>query len=202
MIKKITALGLILLLLIMTACSNAMKQNNRTTQMQKTNVKITVNPNTGSLEAKFSMLSAANTNFCAGPSFISQKSDDEMLQGSCCSAMDFHRYKEQVEGLKKYSNINQIPSDPYDIQVSLAKELLNYKENIKLTSEQQAVYDEATKLSHEKGPCCCKCWRWHAFEGLAKYLITEHNFSSQQIAEVWDLSDGCGGTGHEHGMHA
>ena len=144
------------------------------------------------------MLSTANTNFCAGPAFISQKSDDEMLQGSCCSKMDFHRYKEQIEGLKKYSNIKQIPSDPYDISVPLAKELLNYKDTIWLTPEQQAIYDEATKMSHEKGPCCCKCWRWHAFEGLAKYLITEHNFNSEQIAEVWDLSDGCGGTGHEH----
>ena len=116
--------------------------------------------------------------------------------------MDFHRYTEQVEGLKKYSNINQIPSDPYDIPVSLAKELLEYKKTIKLTSEQQVIYDEAMQMSHEHGPCCCKCWRWDAFEGLAKYLITEHNFNAQQIAEVWDLADGCGGKGHIEGMHA
>ena len=148
------------------------------------------------LETKFTSLSSAKTNQCSGPGFIDSKSDNARLQGSCCSAMDFHRYEEQVEGLKKYSNINKIPSDPYDIPVSLARELLEYQKNIKLTEEQQAVYDEAMKLSHEGGPCCCKCWRWYAFEGLAKYLITEYNFNAEQIAEIWDLEDGCGGTGH------
>ena len=197
--KKVIALGLILLLLIMTACSNVMGNNN---QMPKVNIKNEAQTSKDSLESKFAFLSSSNTNFCAGPAFISQKSDDERLQGSCCSAMDFHRYKEQVEGLKKYSNIKQIPSDPYDIPVSLAKELLSYKDNTKLTSEQQEVYDKATKLSHEKGPCCCVCWRWHAFEGLAKYIIKEHNFNAQQVAEVWDLIDGCGGKGHIDGMHA
>lgn len=150
------------------------------------------------LESKFALLSNANTNFCAGPNFIELKADDERLQGSCCSKMDFHRYSEQVEGLKKYAHIDKIPSDPYDIPVSLAKELLQYKKTIQLTLEQQMIYDEAMEMSHEGGPCCCKCWRWDAFEGLAKYLITEYGFNSEQIADVWDLADGCGGTGHEH----
>lgn len=194
--KKVIALGLVLLLLIFTACSNIM--SGKMDQISNIDAKNEYQTNIGSLESRFAMLSTANTNFCAGPSFISQKSGDEQLQGSCCSAMDFHRYSEQIEGLKKYSNIDKIPKDPYDIQVSLAKELLAYQKNIKLNPEQQAIYDEAMKLSHEKGPCCCVCWRWHAFEGLAKYLITEHNFNSQQIAEVWDLEDGCGGKGHEH----
>ena len=110
--------------------------------------------------------------------------------------MDLHRYKEQVEGLKKYSYIEKIPSDPYDIPVSLVRELLDYQKNIILTQEQQQIYDEAVKMSHEGGPCCCKCWRWYAFEGLAKYLITEYDFNSEQIAEIWDLEDGCGGEGH------
>lgn len=197
MMKKITALGLILLLLIMTACSNAM--GNNANQMSKVNIKNEDQAAKGGLESKFALLSNAHTNYCAKADVVFSKSDGEMLQGSCCSKMDFHRYSEQVEGLKKYSDIGKIPKDPYDISVSLAKELLGYKENIKLTSEQQAVYDEATKMSNEKGPCCCKCWRWYAFEGLAKYLITEHNFSSEQIADVWDLIDGCGGKGHEHG---
>ncbi len=200
MMKKIIALGLIVLLLILTACSNAMSNN--VNQMSKANIKNEYQTNKGSLESKFALLSGAKTNFCAKADFINSKSDDERLQGSCCSKMDFHRYSEQVEGLKKYSDINQIPQDPYDIPVSLAKELLRYKNNIQLTSEQQMIYDEATKISHEKGPCCCKCWRWDAFEGLAKFLITEHGFNSQQIAEVWDLEDGCGGKGHIDGMHA
>ncbi|MBI2085581.1 MAG: hypothetical protein HYT71_03660 [Candidatus Aenigmarchaeota archaeon] len=150
------------------------------------------------MESKFAVLSAANTNLCAAPGFIDYKNNNERIQGSCCSAMDFHRYVEQVEGLKKYSHIEKIPSDPYDIPVSLAKELLEYQKNIILTSEQQEIYDEAMKMSHEGGPCCCKCWRWDAFEGLAKHLITEYNFSAAQIAEIWDLEDGCGGEGHTH----
>ncbi len=153
------------------------------------------------IKLRFDLLSSENTNLCAGPSFIFSMSDDERLQGSCCSPMDFHRYKEQVEGLKKYSYITKIPSDPYDISVSLAKELLDYQKNIQLTPEQQSIYDEAMKMSEEGGPCCCKCWRWYAFEGLAKYLITEYSFNAEQIAEVWDLLDGCGGEGHIEGMH-
>ncbi len=88
-------------------------------------------------------MSGARTNFCAGPDILDRVNVDR-LQGSCCSAMDFHRYTEQVEGLKKYSHINKIPSDPYDI---------------------------------------------------------EYNFNAEQIAEVWDLEDGCGGSGHVEGMH-
>ena len=111
--------------------------------------------------------------------------------------MDFHRYSEQVEGLKKYALFDAIPQDPYDIPVSLANKLLDYQKNISLAPYQQEIYDKAVKLSNEGGPCCCKCWRWYAFEGLAKYLITEHDFNSEQIAQVWDLEDGCGGIGHE-----
>ena len=126
-------------------------------------------------------------------------SDDERIQGSCCSPMDFQRYQEQVEGLKKYANTSQIPSDPYDVPVKLAKQLLNYQKTIQLTPDEQAVYDQATQLAEEGGPCCCRCWRWFAFEGQAKYLITKLNWSAQQVAELWDLEDGCGGSGHEHG---
>ena len=149
------------------------------------------------LNEKFILLSNAKTNFCAGPDILDRVNTDR-LQGSCCSAMDFHRYTEQIEGLKKYSYIKEIPSDPYDIPVSLAEELLEYQKTIQLNTEQQAIYNEAVKLSHENGPCCCKCWRWYAFEGLAKYLITEYDFNAEQIAEVWDLEDGCGGSGHLH----
>lgn len=149
---------------------------------------------------KFEYLTGQTSNSCSlqAPTLESY-SDTTSLQGSCCSRMDFHRYQEQVEGLKQYSGISQIPSDPYDISASLAKELLGYQKDIDLTAEQQAAYDEAMKLSHEGGPCCCKCWRWDAFEGQAKYLITEYNFTSEQVASVWDIEDGCGGSGHEHG---
>ncbi len=151
------------------------------------------------LEAKFAVLNNANTNFCAGADIL-QKTNAERLQGSCCSPMDFHRYEEQVEGLKKYSYIKEIPEDPYDISKVWAEKFLDHQKNIQLTEKQQQVYDEAMNMSMEGGPCCCKCWRWYAFEGLAKYLITEYDFDSKQIAEVWDLEDGCGGSGHvSHG---
>ncbi len=152
-----------------------------------------------SLRSGFTFLRAAKTNFCAGPQVIEGKSDDERLQGSCCSKMDLHRYTEQVEGLKKYAHLAQIPQDPYDIPVSLAKELLAYQKDIQLNGEQQKIYDDAKAMSHEGGPCCCKCWRYYAFEGQAKYLIVHHGFSAEQIADVWGLEDGCGGPGHMPG---
>ena len=161
---------------------------------------VTQNTEPQTLELKFAQLSGARTNFCAGPDIL-DRVDADRLQGSCCSAMDFHRYTEQVEGLKKYSHIDKIPSDPYDIPVSLAEELLSFQKTLTLTAEQQAIYDEAVAMSHEGGPCCCKCWRWYAFEGLAKYVIIEYDFNAEQIAEVLDLEDGCGGSGHIDEMH-
>lgn len=148
-------------------------------------------------EEKFEYLSVQNTNSCGmQPTGLEAFSEDDSIQGSCCGAMDLHRYQEQVEGLKEYSEYDVVPEDPYDISVSLANALFEYQENITLNEEQQEVYDFAMELSHEGGPCCCRCWRWSAFEGQAKYLITENNFSAEQIAEVWDLEDGCGGSGH------
>lgn len=148
---------------------------------------------------KMEYLSNENSSFCGlQPMSVDSYADSERIQGACCGAMDLHRYQEQVEGLKEYSHISQIPSDPYDISASLAKELFAYQKDIMLNAEQQKIYNKATELSHEGGPCCCKCWRWTAFEGQAKYLITEHNFNAQQIADVWDVEDGCGGSGHSH----
>ena len=149
---------------------------------------------------KFEFLTKQRSSSCSlQPASVEGYSDNQRIQGSCCSPMDLHRYQEQVEGLKQYSHISQIPEDPYDIDASLAKELFEYQKSIVLTTEQQKIYDEAMELSSEGGPCCCKCWRWYAFEGQAKYLITEYNWNSKQIADLWDLEDGCGGAGHTHG---
>jgi hypothetical protein len=49
---------------------------------------------------------------------------DARLQGSCCSEMDLHRYSEQVAGLKQYSDISEIPPDPYDVTAPLARKLI------------------------------------------------------------------------------
>jgi hypothetical protein len=159
-------------------------------------------PTQDELEARFLSLSNSHSSLCRGPDFIDEKHEEEYLQGSCCSAMDLHRYIEQVRGLEKYAYIEEIPSDPYNISVAHARQLLGYQQTIQLDAVQQAVYDEAVALSHEGGPCCCKCWRWYAFEGLAKYLIVEYHFTAEQVADVWDLEDGCGGTGHVEEMHA
>ena len=40
---------------------------------------------------------------------------DAKLQGSCCAPMDETRYRQQIDGLKKYSEIIEVLSDPYDI---------------------------------------------------------------------------------------
>lgn len=153
----------------------------------------------GSAE-KFNYLSQQRTNTCGLQSdVVLTYADDMRIQGSCCSPMDLGSYQAQVEGLKRYSDIAQIPSDPYDIPASLAKELLGYQTSIQLTPDQQAIYDQAMTLSHEGGPCCCRCWRWYAYEGMAKYLITQRGWNAQQVAELWDLADGCGGPRDENG---
>ncbi len=151
------------------------------------------------LEARFAVLSAASSNQCSAMPDTILKQTQGRIQGSCCSPMNFHRYQEQIEGLKKYKSFEIIPEDPYDISVEHAQKLLLYQKDIQLTQEQQEIYDQAVQMSHEKGPCCCVCWHWYAYEGLAKHLITEEGFSAEQIAEIWDLSDACGGKGHEHG---
>ena len=57
--------------------------------------------------------------------------DTARIQGSCCGPMDFHKYQEQVEGLKKYADIPQIPADPYDVPVSLAKNFSNIRKTFR-----------------------------------------------------------------------
>lgn len=153
-----------------------------------------------SVEERFSYLSQNGNSSCS-PIFkenISNRPDDEMIMGSCCSPMSMHRYSEQVDGLKKYKDISKIPADPYAVNPSLAKELISYYD-LELTPEEQKAYDYAMENSSEKGPCCCKCWRWYVYGGLAKYLIKNHGFTGEQITEVWNLSDGCGGDSeHQH----
>ena len=153
------------------------------------------------LAAKFDMLSKNGNSSCSGAfnSSIDAMPDTGRLQGSCCSPMDIHRYEEQVNGLKKLKDIPEVPSDPYDIDASLAKKLKAYYD-VELTPEQQKAYDYAMANSNEKGPCCCKCWRWYVYGGLGKLLIQKYNFTGEQVTEIWNLSDGCGGPG-DHVSH-
>lgn len=151
------------------------------------------------LAAEFDRLSTEGNSACSVEfqNSIGEMPDSAQIQGSCCSQMVFHRYEEQIEGLKKYRDIPEIPPDPYNVNAKLAKEFLGYYD-LELTPEEQAAYDYAMVNSHEKGPCCCKCWHWFVYGGLAKKLIRERNFTGEQIVDVWDLSDGCGGAGEHH----
>ena len=157
------------------------------------------------LAVEFEELSQNGNSSCSGgfKDSIATMSDGARLKGSCCSPMSIHRYTEQVEGLQKFKsepsqNIAEIPDDPYDIEVGLARQLISYY-NLELTPEEQQAYDYAMLNSSEKGPCCCKCWRWYVYGGLGKYLIQNHGFTGEQVTEVWNLSDGCGGDEeHKH----
>ncbi|OHA72823.1 MAG: hypothetical protein A3A27_00270 [Candidatus Wildermuthbacteria bacterium RIFCSPLOWO2_01_FULL_47_18] len=156
------------------------------------------------LAARFDYLSKNGNSSCSASfrSSIPSMADDDRLQGSCCSPMSVHRYSEQVEGLVKFKavagqNIEKIPDDPYDVEAGLAKELMSYYD-LELTPEEQKAYDYAMQNSSEKGPCCCKCWRWYVYGGLGKYLIKNHGFTGEQVTQVWDLSDGCGGASEHH----
>ena len=153
------------------------------------------------LAAKFDYLSKNGNSSCSSvfKDSIPNMPEGKRIEGSCCSPMDMHRYGEQVEALKKYKDYAEIPPDPYDIDATLAKQMLAHYDD-QLTPEQQQAYDYAMQNSNEKGPCCCKCWHWYVYGGLAKVLIEKYNFTGQQITEIWNLSDGCGGAG-EHSNH-
>jgi hypothetical protein len=144
--------------------------SNRSSDEEKTSSHIV----SEALAARFDYLSKNGNSSCSA-SFkdsIPSMPDDERLRGSCCSPMSVHRYSEQVEGLEKFKsiawqNIDKIPDDPYDIEAGLAKELMSYYD-LELTPEEQQAYDYAMQNSSEKGPCCCKCWRWNTYGGLGK----------------------------------
>ncbi len=153
------------------------------------------------LAAKFETLSQNGNSSCSAgfKDSVLTMADDERLQGSCCSPMSLHRYAEQVEGLKKFAYIPEIPSDPYDLDVKLAKKLKTHYD-AELTPEQQAQYDYAMENSHEKGPCCCKCWRWYVYGGLGKLLIQQYGFTGEHVTDVCNVSDACRGEG-DHVEH-
>lgn len=149
----------------------------------------------GTMTQKFNYLSTHGNSNCSDKFYqsISSMSDSQMIQGSCCSKMDLSKYEKQVAGLKKYASISQIPPDPYNVPASLAKQALVYNQTITLTVDEQKILDEGVANSPEKGYCCCKCWRWHVYEGISEYLVRNQHFTAQQITDVLTNSDGCGG---------
>jgi hypothetical protein len=152
-----------------------------------------------SISERFEFLSENGNSNCSQAFLdsIPAMPDEARLQGSCCSPMALHRYREQIAGLEAHIAVAEIPPDPYDVEARLAKRLLAAHDTA-LTPEQQKAYDQAMALSAEKGPCCCQCWRWHVYGGLGKLLIRDHGFDGEKLARNWDLSDGCGGEAHVH----
>jgi hypothetical protein len=148
---------------------------------------------------RFEFLSQNGNSSCsrAFRDSIAEMPASAQLQGSCCGPMILYRYSEQIEGLKQYSHIADVPPDPYNVPAPLAQKLIaDYQES--LSAEQQEHYDIALDRSNENGPCCCRCWRWDVFGGLGKLLIREHGFTGEQVAQIWNLSDACGGDAHLH----
>jgi hypothetical protein len=106
--------------------------------------------------------------------------------------MDEARYRQQIEGLRKYADIAESPPDPYDISAPLAHKLMG-DYDLALNKEEQSAYDYAMVHSDMEGPCCCKCWRWKVYGGLGKYLIRTRHYTGQQLADLWNIGQGCGG---------
>ena len=149
---------------------------------------------TGGVHASFSQLAEQHTNSCGlqAPELAAHE-QHMRLQGSCCTAMDEPSYNAQLAGLRPYADIRQIPQNPYDISVPLARRLVGYQRTIHLTASQEATYRRAMAMSPEKGPCCCHCWRWTAFQGMSDYLIARRGWHAQPLANLIGLVDGCGG---------
>lgn len=147
-----------------------------------------------SMDQRFDFLSTHGNSSCtkAFLDSIPSMPKNARIQGSCCSPMERVRYIKQVETLKKFKAITDIPPDPYDLDASLAAKMLSHYD-LALTAEEQKAYDFAMENSTEKGPCCCRCWRWKAYGGLAKLLIGAHHFDGKQVTEVWNISNSCGG---------
>ncbi|SRR6266487_156247 len=146
--------------------------------------------------ARFTLLAHRDSNRCSlRPGELMSYPPGRRLQGSCCSAMNQARYQHQVASLRRYAGIAQIPADPYDIPAGLAQRLIRYQQTIRLTSAQRRIDQAAMRLTPERGPCCCGCWRWTAFQGLSDYLIAQRHWQASQLAGLVGDLDGCGGSG-------
>ena len=142
----------------------------------------------------FAYLAAQHSNFCSlARSTVESDPAAMRLQGACCSAMDLAKYQMQVRELRTFTAIPQIPPDPYNIAVPLARSLFHDDDVISLSAAESRTYSDAIAITADKGPCCCHCWRWSMTEGLAKRLINVNHFPAATVARVVDLVNGCGG---------
>jgi hypothetical protein len=146
------------------------------------------------LKSRFELLSQHGNVECSAKfeASIATMPLDAKLKGSCCAPMDEARYRQQIEGLRKYADIAEAPPDPYDISAPLAHKLMG-DYDLALNKEEQSAYDYAMVHSDMEGPCCCKCWRWKVYGGLGKYLIRTRHYTGQQLVDLWNIGQGCGG---------
>jgi hypothetical protein len=150
----------------------------------------------GTPAAEFRYLATQNSNRCSSTAAELQSyPPTQHLQGSCCDPMDLSTYEWQLKALHRYALTPAIPRDPYDVPVSLAHRLFRYDNTIHLSTRQQATYNQAIHMSGLGGPCCCHCWRWNAFRGMSKFLITRDGWSASRVALLIDDVEGCGGKG-------
>jgi|SRR5579859_1573095 len=113
------------------------------------------------------------------------------LGGQCCGPMkDLAAYNKELQDLQQYKNIPDVPMNPYKTPVALAKKWIDYDKSTTLSASEQAIMDQAMKMSKE-GPCCCKCWHYYVNEGIAKKMIIDYHYTSQQVAAYWDTSSIC-----------
>ena len=70
--------------------------------------------NDAALKSRFDLLSQHGNVDCSVQfeRLIGTMPQDGRLQGSCCAPMDEARYRQQIDGLKKYSDITEVPPDP------------------------------------------------------------------------------------------
>ncbi|MDE1765309.1 MAG: hypothetical protein KGI27_03425 [Thaumarchaeota archaeon] len=129
---------------------------------------------------------------CTGPGVNLDNISGKYLSGQCCGVLqNTTEYHEHLEKLQQYSNIPDIPLNPYKTPVGVAKKWLDYDSKTTLDTSEQTVYDKAIKISTE-GPCCCHCWHYYVNEGVAKKLIHSYGYSAKQVADFWNVSDICG----------
>jgi len=113
------------------------------------------------------------------------------LGGQCCGPMkDLAAYNKELQDLQQYKNIPDVPMNPYKTPVALAKKWIDYDKSTTLSASEQAIMDQAMKMSKE-GPCCCKCWHYYVNEGIAKKMIIDYHYTSQQVAAYWYTSSIC-----------
>lgn len=199
--KHVSSVAVALLVLGVAAVASAVQAESASAMPMAMSAQPTRTGAPPSLRARFDFLSKQTSNSCGlQPAEVMKMASSKRLRGSCCAPMDYAQYVKQIHGLNAYQDVAEIPQDPYNVSVGLAKRLLGFDKTIELTAAQQAVYNHAMKLSEEGGPCCCQCWRYAAFRGQAKELIDRRRYTAAQIAEVWDLEDGCGGNDKSGGM--